>query len=68
MRVYVNVRVEPDPMEHQRGSFGQLSFSEDTQFNDAGFGTVARIFTRCHELLATIREEHDRSTPGAKLK
>ena len=58
MRVCVDVHVEAEPEDYQRGSTGNLNFSESMQLNGAGFTTIAKVFERCHELLETVKREH----------
>lgn len=60
MRIHVDVRIETTPEDSRMSGvgYGNLAFSESAHFEDAGFETVSKIFTRCHELLATIKDEH----------
>lgn len=68
MIITISVRIDTDPSDNNQGMFGGLNFSENSQFSGAGFTTVSRVFTRCHELLATLKQEHDSITPGEKRK
>jgi hypothetical protein len=68
MIVRVDVRIDAEPSDNPSGSYGALNFSEQMQFSGAGFGTVSKIFTRCHELLAVMKQEHDISSEGLKRR
>lgn len=63
MRVRIDVHVEAEGQDYQYGSTGNLNFSETMSLNGAGFTTIARVFERCHQLLETVKQEHD---PKAK--
>ncbi len=59
MIVRIDVRIESDPNDQQRGmGWGQMNFSEQASLNDSSFETVSKVFTRCHELLSALKEEH----------
>lgn len=58
MIVSVDVRIQNEPGDSQFGNYGSLSFSEAAQFSGAGFETVSKVFTRCHELLDALKQEH----------
>ena len=66
MRIHVDVRIEttPEDSPHSVTGYGNLAFSESAHFENAGFETVSKIFTRCHELLATIKAEHGQTQKG----
>lgn len=70
MRIYINVRIENEPGDAPGAGYGMgsMTFGEDASFIGAGFETVSRVFTRCHELLAALKTDHNQRTPGAKLK
>jgi hypothetical protein len=57
----VNVRIDVhiDSQNQNGAGYGNIGFSETVQLTDAGFDSVAKIFTRCHELLETIKAQHD---------
>ena len=68
MRIHVDVRIETTPEDSQLGGigYGNLAFSESAHFDNAGFETVSKIFTRCHELLETVKAEHGQTQRGRR--
>ena len=58
MIIRINVFIEGSP--GGREGYGQMQFNEQATIDDASFATVSKVFTRCHELLAVIKEEHER--------
>ena len=69
MIVNVNINIQNEPGDSQYyGGSGSLQFAESTQFSGAGFETVSKIFTRCHDLLAVLKQEHAISAEGTKRR
>lgn len=66
MIIRIDVHIDTEPTDGPSGSYGNLNFSESKQFSGAGFETVSKIFTRCHELLQVLKHEHDISTEGLR--
>lgn len=60
MKISINVRIETTPGDAPGVGWGQyITFQEDVNLNEAGFETVSKVFTRCHDLLETLRSEHE---------
>lgn len=66
MQIRIMVMINPDPREQSAGSYGNLQFQEEATFQGAGFETISKIFTKCHELLETLKIEHSNSTKGLR--
>lgn len=58
MRITIDVRIDSEPQDTSRGSFGNLQFTEQVQIPQSDFSTISAVFTKCHELLQTIEREH----------
>lgn len=58
MRITINVRIDAEPQDQNRGIYGEMSFSEDVSIEKADFSIASAVFTRCHELLQTIDLQH----------
>lgn len=61
MIVRVTVQIENEPNDHYGYASGSINFAESAKFDGAGFETVSKIFTRCHELLETMKAEHQKA-------
>jgi hypothetical protein len=66
--VRIDVRIEAEQSDGPNSYGSGLNFSESAQLTTAGFETASRVFTRCHELLATLKHEHSISTEGTKRR
>ena len=58
MRISINVRIDAEPQDQSRGSYGQMSFSEDVSIEKADFSIASAVFSKCHELLQAIELQH----------
>jgi hypothetical protein len=56
MIIRINVSIEGTP--NGREGYGNMQFNESTTINDSSFETVSKVFTKCHELLAVITNDH----------
>jgi len=59
VRITINVRIDAEPSDNQQGAWGGgINFSEDATLQGAGFETVSKVFTNCHELIETLKSTH----------
>lgn len=62
MRISINVSIDAEPGDPAQ-SYGHMQFSEQTEIPRSDFAVVSAVFTRCHELLKAIEQEHRTSSP-----
>ena len=63
MIVRISVHITAEPQDAGRGSYGSMNFDEEAQLQPGTFELVSQVFTRCHELLETLRSEHAQRRP-----
>lgn len=53
MKVRIHIMIDAHPGE----GYGSMQFSEEAEFQKADFATCSKVFTRAHDLLATLKNE-----------
>ena len=68
MRVTISVRIDSESGDNQLQPYsgGSMNFTQDASFSGAGFSTVSKVFTRCHDLLEVLKIEHAQKSGGTK--
>jgi len=66
MILRIEVHIDAEPTDASRSSYGSLNFSEAAQFTGGDFALVSKVFTRCHELLEALKQEHSITARGPR--
>jgi hypothetical protein len=58
MIIRVRVEVQAEPNDGMYGSYGSLSFNEETSLTGADFPIISKVFSDMHTLLEHVKFQH----------
>jgi hypothetical protein len=67
MIIRISVHITAEPQDSAHGSYGSMNFDEEAHMQQGNFDLVSKVFTRCHDLLETLRAEYPQNKQKGQM-